>query len=335
MATRRRNRLLVAAGLVGLAVIGVGVVVGVNAATSGSHSITISGPDVAERPSGHVLISAKWGSGAGQFGYDKDEGGAPSKSPLEIAVSPDNKTIAVLDYANKRVQLFSRDGRFEKAIAVDGSSLADVAFDSMGRVLVLSYDDYTLRFAVTGAGKPEKLPLSPGLLPTELVVEGSNVFVRAKDGYFQVVGPNGVILAKNQAATKDAAMPAVNASLRAIKKTTSDATVWIRNNAKDAPTEIDLAFSAGLPIFEIWPFASDSAGNLYVMAWIYADNWHGTESRLVAGFSEDGKYLGQLRLPRDNWAGSGYTVAPDGKILEVRSTKAGVEVREHDLAKGA
>ncbi|MGI5940385.1 MAG: hypothetical protein ACOX8V_06870 [Thermoleophilia bacterium] len=89
--------------------------------------------------------------------------------------------------------------------------------------------------------------------------------------------------------------------------------------------------SQELPLDSIQALGTDGAGNLYAMARIYEENWTGTESWCFMGVTRDGTSLGQLRLPLDFWAGGGWTVTPEGKILELRSTQDGIEVVEYEL----
>jgi hypothetical protein len=77
-------------------------------------AINVSGDAVLQRPHGKVLFAAKWGGAEGEFGYDVWGQGVPSQNPIEIAVSQDNNTIAILDYANRRVQVYSYDGSLLK-----------------------------------------------------------------------------------------------------------------------------------------------------------------------------------------------------------------------------
>ena len=53
-----------------------------------------------------------------------------------IAVSDKTGTIAVADYWNKRIQLFSSGGNFKKEITLDGNPLS-VAFTGSGNLLTL------------------------------------------------------------------------------------------------------------------------------------------------------------------------------------------------------
>ena len=89
--------------------------------------------------------------------------------------------------------------------------------------------------------------------------------------------------------------------------------------------------SPDLPVSEVRALGCDWSADFYAMAHIYDEKWKGTESWLFMGVSPDGKDLGRLRLPLDSYAGSGWTVAPDGKIIAVRSTKEGLEVDEYKL----
>ena len=68
------------------------------------------------------------------------------------------------------------------------------------------------------------------------------------------------------------------------------------------------------------------------MVRIYEEGWKGTESWCFLGLSPTGAGLGQLLLPLNFWAGGGWALAPDGRIIEMLSTEAGVEITEYALA---
>jgi hypothetical protein len=195
-------------------------------------------------------LKAGWGTGPGQFRYDNWEGGAPSQNPFEIAVSQDDSMIAILDYANTRIQLFSREGVFEQVVSVPGESLADVAFDKSGKLLVLSYSDYVLRIDPKQPGKSSKLVLASGLMPSEVVVDGAEIKVRGRDGYYQLETSAGVVQPANQAATADVASPAGDNKYQVMKKSTSSA-VFILANSKQRTSKQIRVDSPDLPVSEV------------------------------------------------------------------------------------
>ena len=67
------------------------------------------------------------------------------------------------------------------------------------------------------------------------------------------------------------------------------------------------------------------------MVRVYREGWQGTESWCFVGLSATGENLGQVRLPLDFWAGGGYAVTPDGRILEQRSTEKGIILTTYEL----
>ena len=86
-----------------------------------------------------------------------------------------------------------------------------------------------------------------------------------------------------------------------------------------------------LPLARARALGHDAAGNLYAMVLIYREHREGTVSWCFIGVSPEGEYLGQLRLPWEDWAGGSWTVTPSGKILELRSTEGGVVLTEYAL----
>ncbi len=257
--------------------------------------IVVSGPATIERPEGEVLFSKEWGENPGQLGYDTWEQGAPSHNPIELAISPDESTIAILDYANTRAELFTLDGTLIRAIPIPSTSLlADIAYDKRGRLYVLAGNELFELPAAPDGNVVTNDTYPSDAFPYELRWDDNDV------AYQLVFGdPTRVSLLITDSSTK---------SVREVPIT-----------------------SAELPLDDCRILGYDYSGNCYVMIRIYREHWQGTESWCYVGVSPQGEYLGQIRLPLDCWAGGGVTVTPSGKILELRSTEAGVIVAEYGL----
>ena len=129
--------------------------------------ILISGAAVVDRPDGTVLFSKKWGAAPGEVGHGVWEQGAPSQNPIEFAISPDETAVAILDYANSRVELFSRDGAFGAVIPLPSTTaFADISFNVQGRLFVLSYADLVLELPTQDEAKIQNSLSSRISLPT-------------------------------------------------------------------------------------------------------------------------------------------------------------------------
>ena len=150
--------------------------------------IDISGDAVLERPQGKVLFAAEWGSGEGEFGYDLWEQGVPSQNPIELSVSQDNKTIAILDYANRRVQVYSYEGALQRVVPISTKAgLADVAFGQDGSIYVLTYGDSVVQIPPDGGGKAVECTIAAGIWPQELIVDGAAVWAKGAEGGYQLI----------------------------------------------------------------------------------------------------------------------------------------------------
>lgn len=327
----RRKAIFTAAWVVALAAIGIGVAIGVPDAGLQPKSIELTGTAVLERPTAKTLITATWGSGLGQFGRDK---GGMQMGPERLAVSRDNSTIAILDYVNSRVQLFGRDGTFQTAVPVpQGPALQDIAFDNVGRLVVLSLngEPSVLLIDPKDPEKSEKHKIDPGLNPQELVVDGATVRVRGiGDTTYAVLGPDRAVEEAQQPSTAVVGTPVGDTAFQVIWKSNASASLVVENEQKKTAKEVEIT-SGTLPIDEIRPLGTDSSGDFYAMVRIYQEGWKGTESWYFLEVTPDGSCIGRLRLPLDFYAGGGWTVAPDGKILELRSTESGIQVQEHEL----
>jgi hypothetical protein len=257
--------------------------------------ISISGPAFFERPEGAMLFTKAWGSEPDQVGHGVWEQGMPSQNPILVAMSPDERTIAVGDYANNRVQLFARDGTFLKAIAYPSASLlADVGYDRQGRLFALVGND-VFELPTASDGKIVTSSTYPsGTFPYQLALDDPAV-------RYQLVCPESE-------------------------------PVWLKITGTAAQAERKVVFSSGeLPLGEFNILGYDHSGNCCVMVRVYEEFWEGTESWCYILVSPQGECLGQVRLPLDFWAGGSCAITPSGKILELRSVEAGIIVAEYAL----
>jgi hypothetical protein len=313
---------------------------GVTTSTGGtapsSAPIEIVGSPDVERPAGAVIFTAKWGEGPGEFGFDLWEQGAPSQNPIEVAAAPDGKSIALLDYANRRVQVYSREGVFLREIPlVDEAGLADVAIDDAGWILVLTYGGSVIQIPPNDNQKASELSVVTSLHPQSLIVDGPSLWVADISGkFFQLATDHIGLSGDGQVASAVDTYPAGQTALSTTLDSSSAATVKLVDRDKGNAVDVHLT-SPAMPLDSIRPLAADADRGLYVvMARIYGENWQGTESWCFVAVGPDGTYRGQLLLPLDNWAAGGYAITPDGTLLELRSTKDGVELTEYQLGGG-
>lgn len=262
--------------------------------SSEAAPVVVSGPAVFERPRGTELFRVAWGREPGQIGYSTTEQGTPSQNPLELAVSPDGATIAVLDYANARVELFTREGTLEQTILIPATTiLGGLAYDKQGALFLLTGDS-VLALRVAGGAD-----------------SGTSAFAWGD----WVYGPTAV----DDCLTCQVFLHDVGSWVAVI----SDAEASSLRNVSIS--------SAELPLDSIRVLGRDCAGDFLLMTRIYREGWSGTESWYFIGLSPNGNYLGKVRLPLDSWAGAGWAVTPGGTILELRSTEAGIAVAEFEL----
>ena len=133
-----------------------------------------------------------------------------------------------------------------------------------------------------------------------------------------------------QAGIPPGAVPVGSLAFEAYRHSSASASLTITQRATGSYLEVPVG-SSDLPLARASVLGHDAAGNLYAMLLIYEEHWEGTVSWCFIGISPDGEYLGQLRLPWDNWAGGSWSVTPGGKILELHSTEAGIVLTQYTL----
>jgi hypothetical protein len=163
------------------------------------------------------------------------------------------------------------------------------------------------------------------------MVDGATIWVRGIDNNgCRIIQNQAPLSPEEQVATSQRGFPAGGIVFEASLVNKAAAVIQLIDTTTGHSLEVPVA-SQELPLDSIQALGTDGAGNLYAMARIYEENWTGTESWCFMGVTRDGTSLGQLRLPLDFWAGGGWTVTPEGKILELRSTQDGIEVVEYEL----
>lgn len=252
-------------------------------------------------------------------------------------VSRPKRRDTSLYYANSRVELFARDGKFDKTIPLPSTTpAADIAFNGQGRLFVLSYADSVLELPTQDGEKIVDIPVVPRISPVELVADGTDLWVAGQGPLlYKVFQESGPVPPEKQVSGEQAGVPpgAVPAGLVAFQTSRQDrtsASLVITDLATGSTIEVPVN-SPDLPPARARVLGYDAAGNLYAMVLIYEEHWTGTVSWCFIGVSPDGEYLGQLRLPWDDWAGGSWAVTPGGKILELRSTAAGIVLTEYAL----
>jgi len=122
------------------------------------------------------------GNGPGQF-----------NTPCDIAVSEKTGTIAVADFENKRIELFSSDGNYLREIKLKNSCVA-VAFTKSGDIITVGSDDDYLTSLFTESGQFIKhMDYEPLGLPDQVSVgnDGRIIACDCKNNEIRVITPDG------------------------------------------------------------------------------------------------------------------------------------------------
>jgi hypothetical protein len=75
-----------------------------------------------------VIIEAKWGNGPGEFGIEPDPD-VPSDALGPCGLTIDNEKLYILDAVNRRINVYSIEGSFNRAIVLKGKKLKSLFFN--------------------------------------------------------------------------------------------------------------------------------------------------------------------------------------------------------------
>ena len=139
-----------------------------------------------------VIIEAKWGDGPGEFGMSPYPESDPPVGPPNFYVH--NDKIYVLDYLNRRVQVFDSRGGFlkeirynKKEISDSLASFVDIAVDNEEWVYLLGTLVYPARDGIIAVFDNSGRYVGKIKLPIELFAD--ELLDGVKEGYFgQIVG---------------------------------------------------------------------------------------------------------------------------------------------------
>ena len=347
--TMRRLLFLAAFG-VAVAIVGIGVAIAVDPAADapnpgGDRSTTESVKQVAgaesviqitgeasisEAPEGTVVVSGTWGDGEGEFGIGS---GTPREGPFAFAVSPVDGAIAVLDWANSRIQVFDAAGSVSAVYELPGTAggYRDVAFDSANRVVVLRpVPDESCIIVFGPEGGVDASYVIPADLNAErLSVIGDEIWVWTVDdvSYPVVRGAKAYVGEELLAARRDAFVTQSGD----VSVSRQSAEILLATVTRADGTEQRIRFESALPMDSIRVEAAGPGHTTYFALRIYAPDWPGTESWCVIGVAADGIRVGQVRWPCRYWAGGEFHVGADGAVYNMTSFEDRVEIIRYEL----
>lgn len=300
--------------------------------TSAATIITMDDPGRVVRPLGQVVLQASWGTAPGQFGIGE---ATPRSGPMLLAVSPDAGSLAILDWANARLQVFARDGKLLQVVPLDeGWDSLDMAWDGPESILLLDQGSESVvrRIVLDGGKATDVYPAAPEAFPDRLMVEGGEIWVHGESDLSYPVVLGGTPLdAEAQHKGARQGFFARSGFVSGSRQDELHAEVRIAE-----PTglmrEFALMAPATLPIQSWSPMGRDRQGNVYVAILNYSEHRDAPTSFTFLGISSSGQKLGQLVLPLDGTVGGGgFELGDDGRIYEMRCLDAGLEVREYSL----
>lgn len=273
-----------------------------------------------------TVVSARWGSGRGELGRERQtEGNA--EGPMSFAFV-DGKLV-VLDQVNRRVTRYGADGRVESesdapqtaqdiAVAKNGSS---ALLDRLSAKSVGIHDP--------SGKKIGELPLresevgETGLL-TGVFVDGKNVYVEKSHGALVRIGTiDGEPV---DGPSELAGRPSRDGKLLLNAQMAGGAIVLNAIDRQSGTSKFARAIPFPRPLRGILLLDSDTGGTIYVAASAGAPN----TAQIVCLESNEGAAIGRVSLPTSDGAEESmrdFAVGDDGTIVAVLRTNDGVAYR--------
>ena len=278
-----------------------------------------------------VVLQGAWGKEAGQFGK-VDEASRPG--PMDFAVVGDE--LFVLDSVNSRVQVFTLDGGFRKAIPIATATADFMAVDDQGNITVL--DAFVKRECKTfqGDGTLKKLTKIPAelKLPSAIFVAGDSIWVEERHSQVFEISDSPE---KNGSSGKITKRISGRPVVRAGKSTGEFSTVHARRNGQ---REVILRVSDDLNkekltslrfprvIGSVVGLDTDVKGRCYLTAACLTDEKNNSWNTdlVTAVFSPEGEIVKTVCMP-NNYITDHYRkvfVTPAGDIYQMQTDSAGV-----------
>lgn len=321
-----RRRILIMVGwMAGIAIAGLSVSVATPGPQAQVPTIEIAGSVMSARPEATIIFRGSWGSAAGQFGIGE---GTPRQGPATFGVSPDGNTIAVLDSANGRVQVFIA-GALKAVAPVSREPYFDILVDDVGDLLLLRRGPESAVVSMSADGSSLRTySLDPGTEAQELIRNGDDIWVWGEgDVSYPVVVAGQGVAPELQPSGARPGIPAGTNSLQAVRRDVASAVLSVVESG-GARRDVAVA-SPNLPVDSIRPLGVDEGGNLYAAVRVWAPEWQGTESWYFFAVNPADEMIGHLRLPLDYSAGGNWRLGPNRTVYEMRSTATGLEVLAH------
>jgi hypothetical protein len=289
-----------------------------------------------------TVLTAAWGSGAGQLGRRAD---AESVTEGPMSFLPTANGFVILDNVNQRLARFDAHGKPLPAIALPSAAAQDVARgprDSLAVLDRLREKSLTL-FAADGK-QLLAVPLVGGGIEEPGGVTG--VFSDGKgDDYIENAHASWLRLVDAAGNADAARTPApgrptrdgrfVNAAIA--DRNAGTARVQLFDAGGQAAWAVDVGF--GAPIMYIALLDSDAAGDLFIAAHTGHEATTAPfkiedETLCAIALSPSGDELGRLTLPAPPPAEEAFrdlAVGDDGTLYWMRRTPAGVQLESYRL----
>lgn len=289
-----------------------------------------------------VIVSAAWGSAAGQLGRRADPE-SMSEGPMSFFV--DGHGVAILDNVNRRVARYDTHGRALPPIALDTDAAQDLA-RARDRIAVLDrlHDKRVTIYDADGSTRATLPLVGTGISEAAAVTglfsdrDGALYAEREHAAWLRLAAADGSPDAARTSAPGRPTRTGNFVSAALVDRAAGRARVSQFDDLKGNlvwQTTIDF----GAPLMFIALLDGDAAGRVYIGAHTGKESTTppyaiGDESLTLVALTPDGNEAGRLTLPAPPPSEESFRdlyVGDDGTIYWMRRTAAGVVVEAYRL----
>jgi len=237
-----------------------------------------------------TIIEANWGNGDGEFGLMRE---AEGNCPQAMAID-DQANLAILDAANRRVQMYNSDGEWIGRFAISSQAF-DIGFENDRIVLLAPYDYVIEQYNLQGQ-IIEKTKISPKIEFIDgLRISDHKIFVQTVDQVqFNVSVRSQTKQLRSIQQGISSRTPGIRIQTRWIDPHRGDLLIDSGSSGKSQTISITTHNELGSIIF----LDTDKSENIFIRKELFSNN--GKPYFEVDKYDKDGQFLITVQIENEN-----------------------------------